>query len=139
MNKEKKIDEKIRKKLWKEFSKKIQYQLHKIVSPVTTTKDRSYQTLVDVISNIILFENNIDKKPWDLIPQRKIEKLNEDEIIKEALKRASRKEIARELLNRLYEWDGYLDGITGDDLIEDYEKFGWLQIAIILGRLIKKN
>ena len=64
--------------------------------------------------------------------------MGKDKDIKEALKRATREELAKALLdNWLYEWDGYLDGITGEDLVKDYKEFGWLQVAVILKRLLK--
>lgn len=61
-----------REEVYLEFCTNFRKKISDILKPVTSTRYFGRQTMEDVISNIILFEINMDKKPWDLIPQKPV-------------------------------------------------------------------
>jgi hypothetical protein len=87
--------------LWLKFSKQVKAKLKEITDPVALTNNRSYNALTDVISNVILFEINIDKKPWDTIPKAKVRLPTYEELTKEAEWLADPKQVAGILLEKI--------------------------------------
>ena len=67
----KKEIEQLKEELWREFCLKMKAKLKEITDPVIENSTLcSYQDLEDVITNVILFEMNIDKEPWEQIKKR---------------------------------------------------------------------
>lgn len=84
---------------------KVRVKLKEITDPVCGRySSKSYNALADVISNVILFEINIDKKPFEEIPKKEI-----------ALK--TKEEVWAEFLDGIY-LDGKVKKVTVTKLLE---------------------
>jgi hypothetical protein len=98
----KKEIEQLKKELWKEFCLKMKAELKKITDPLVENPTlRSYDALEDVITNVILFEMNIDKEPWEQIKKRDIRLPLAEEYIKNINKHLTPKIIAEVLIGKI--------------------------------------
>lgn len=68
-----KLTENLKEKHYKEFCLIFKKKLNELTRPVINDNNRSYEELCDVITNIILFELNIDREPWDEIKFRDVQ------------------------------------------------------------------
>ena len=94
----KKVSEAI---LWKRFCKQVKEELNKITKPVCDRNNQSYNALEDVISNVMLFEMNIDEKPWDKIPKKKVRLPSKEELLSSILTANGIDEVLKQLLIKI--------------------------------------
>lgn len=93
---------KTEEEIWIEFCKKIRTKLKEITDPVAlTNNNRSYNALIDVISNVILLEINIDKKPWEEISKTEVRLPTIEEHIENAEWMADPIQVAKILLKKI--------------------------------------
>jgi hypothetical protein len=97
-------------KYYKEFCKKFRAKLKEITDPVALDENnRSYQALSDVVTNIILLEINLDRKPWDEISKRDVVLPSLSELSDDILNRVEDDVLARKLLKKIEQKVSYID------------------------------
>lgn len=95
--------------LWLKFCKAVKVELNKITEPVIDENNRSYEALSDVITNVILFELSIDRKPWKKIPKREVQIPSKEELENEILERVSLEKMAKTMSDRISSSISYND------------------------------
>ena len=96
------MNEHIEKDIWDKFCKQLKQKLSDITDPVVLDKsNRSYDALSDVISNVLLFQINIDKKPWEEIPKKDVRLPTREQLIKDSEWMDSAKTIAEILKEKV--------------------------------------
>ena len=107
---EEKILAKMEEEIWLKFCKKLRLKLKEITDPVAlNSSNRSYNALTDVISNIILLEINIDKKPWEEISKAEVRLPTIEDHIKDAKWMADPRNVANILLEKIKSEVSYFD------------------------------
>ena len=110
--------EKKQEEIWIEFCKQFKEKISEITSPVVNSGTRSREALTDVITNIILLEINIDRKPWNQIKMRDVKLSTEKEVREEVLKTTSEDELISALLEKVSSEISYVDE-KAEDLTEE--------------------
>jgi len=88
--------------IWLAFCKKFRTKLKDITDPVALNKNnRSYDALNDVVTNVILLEINLDKKPWEEIPKKDVRLPTREDMKNDAVWMDSNKTIADVLLKKI--------------------------------------
>lgn len=121
---------KTEEEIWMEFCKKLRIKLKEITDPVAlNSSNRSYNALTDVISNIILLEINIDKKPWEEISKAEVRLPTIEDHIKDAEWMADPHKVANILLKQLSNEVSYND-TCAENLSDDTLKAMGLYSAL---------
>mgnify|MGYP006922193694 CR=1 FL=1 len=95
---------------YKEFCEIFRSKLKEITDPVIpSTSNRSYNALIDVITNVILLEINLGKKPWDEIPKTKVRLPTTEQMTKDVIWLSSPKDVAKILLEKIKDGVSYQD------------------------------
>ena len=111
------MDEKKEEEIYQKTCKSFRKKLQEITNPVANNKhNRSYGALCDVITNVILLEINLGKKPWDEIPKRDVTILDDKKNIEDILFRADMYQLAEALRNSLNPNYGE-DDVTDEGLL----------------------
>jgi len=110
--------EKKQEEIWIEFCKQFKEKISEITSPVVNSGIHSREALTDVITNIILLEINIDRKPWNQIKMRDVKLSTEKEVREEVLKTTSEDELISALLEKVSSEISYVDE-KAEDLTEE--------------------
>jgi dihydrofolate reductase len=97
-----------KEKHYKEFSSIFREKLKQITDPVVNGS-RTYQSLEDTITNVILLEINLGKKPWEQIPKKEIKFVSCEDVRADILSTATKEQIAEKLMVLISRDVSYLD------------------------------
>lgn len=88
---------------YKEFCILFKEKLREILKPALGDNGvRSYRALTDILTNVILFEMNINKKPCEEIPKREVENIFEKAQV-DTIQQMNKKQIAHHLIKKIKE------------------------------------
>jgi hypothetical protein len=95
-------------KEYKKAAKIIREQLDEIVNPAVMG-NHSYETLEDIVTNVILLSINFGKKDWEKLPKREVRTFDTETTREKIIKKASTEDLINELTSRMEEGVFYLD------------------------------
>lgn len=124
----------MKEEIYKQFCKDFRAKIKEITDPVSATgSNRSYNALVDVVTNIILLEINMDRMPFDQIPKREVHITKSGEVANTILNLMNDKEIAKKLLKIIEPKVSYRDSNASsfdDETVKTYGLYASLKMYL---------